>query len=224
MVELDPFILTFKLATVTTIILFLFSVPLAYWLTYSRYKIKHLVEALVSLPLILPPSVLGFYLLLAFSPQNAFGSFLEKYFDLRLVFTFEGLIVASILYSFPFMVQPIHNGLKMLPSSLLEASYTLGKGRRTTLLKVLLPNIRTSMITGCVLSFAHTVGEFGVVLMVGGNIPRETRVVSIALYDQVEAMNYGQANFYAITLLLFAFVTLFIVYLVNYRSRIHRPV
>jgi molybdate transport system permease protein len=220
MFQWDPFILTFKLATVTTVILFLLSVPLAYWLTYSRYKIKYVIEALVSLPLILPPSVLGFYLLLAFSPQNAFGKFLEQYFDLRLVFTFEGLIVASIIYSLPFMVQPIHNGLKLLPLSLVEASYTLGKGRLTTLLRVLLPNIRTSLITAIVLSFAHTVGEFGVVLMVGGNVPRETRVVSIALYDAVEAMNYEQANLYAITLLLFAFLTLLIVYLVNYRSRL----
>jgi molybdate transport system permease protein len=220
MFQWDPFILTFKLATVTTVILFLLSVPLAYWLTYSRYKIKYVIEALVSLPLILPPSVLGFYLLLAFSPQNAFGKFLEQYFDLRLVFTFEGLIVASIIYSLPFMVQPIHNGLKLLPLSLVEASYTLGKGRLTTLLRVLLPNIRTSLITAIVLSFAHTVGEFGVVLMVGGNVPRETRVVSIALYDAVEAMNYEQANLYAITLLLFAILTLLIVYLVNYRSRL----
>ena len=219
MIELDPFVLTFKLASVTTIILFLICVPLAYWLTYSRYKIKYVVEALVSLPLILPPSVLGFYLLIFFSPQNAFGIFLEQYFDLRLVFTFEGLVISSILYSLPFMVQPIYNGLKMLPASLLEASYTLGKGRLTTLLKVLMPNIRTSLITGIILSFAHTVGEFGVVLMVGGNIPRETRVVSIALYDEVEAMNYGKANLYAIILLLFAFLTLLIVYIVNYRSR-----
>jgi molybdate transport system permease protein len=222
MIEVDPFLLTFKLATVTTIILFIISIPLAYWLTFSRYKIKYVVEALVSLPLILPPSVLGFYLLLAFSPQNAFGQFLEKYFDLRLVFTFEGLIIASILYSLPFMVQPVHNGLKMLPSTLLEASYTLGKGRVITLLKVLLPNIRASLITGCVLSFAHTVGEFGVVLMVGGNIPRETRVVSIALYDEVEAMNYGLANMYAIVLLLFALFTLLVVYLVNSHSRFKR--
>ena len=220
MIEWAPFVLTFKLAAVTTALLFLMSVPLAYWLTYSRYKIKYVVEVLVSLPLILPPSVLGFYLLLAFSPQNAFGKFLEQYFDLRLVFTFEGLVIASILYSLPFMVQPIHGGLKMLPSSLLEASYTLGKGRLTTLFKVLLPNIRTSLITGIVLSFAHTVGEFGVVLMVGGNIPGETRVISIALYDEVEAMNYGKANLYAITLLLFAFLTLLIVYIVNYSSRL----
>jgi molybdate transport system permease protein len=219
MIDLDPFILTIKLAVITTIILFLIGVPLAYWLTYSRFKIKYAIEALVSLPLILPPSVLGFYLLIAFSPENAFGKFLQKYFDLRLVFTFEGLVIASILYSLPFMVQPIHSGLKMLPSSLIEASYTLGKGRLTTLLKVLLPNIRTSLITGSILSFAHTIGEFGVVLMVGGNIPKETRVVSIALYDEVEAMNYGKANLYAMTLLSFAFLTLLIVYLVNYRSR-----
>jgi molybdate transport system permease protein len=218
--EWDPFLLTFKLAAVTTVILFVVSIPLAYWLTYSRYKIKYIVETLVSLPLILPPSVLGFYLLLAFSPQNAFGKFLDQYFNVRLVFTFEGLVIASILYSLPFMVQPVHNGFRMLPSSLLEASYTLGKGRLTTLLKVLLPNIRTSLITGMVLSFAHTVGEFGVVLMVGGNIPAETRVVSIALYDQVEAMQYEQANIYAITLLGFAFLTLSVVYVVNYRHRI----
>jgi molybdate transport system permease protein len=224
MLQWDPFFLTLKLATVTTVILFLLSVPLAYWLTYSRYKIKYVIEALVSLPLILPPSVLGFYLLLAFSPGNTFGKFLEQYFDLRLVFTFEGLIVASILYSLPFMVQPIHSGLKLLPSSLVEASYTLGKGRLTTLLRVLLPNIRTSLITAIVLSFAHTVGEFGVVLMVGGNIPRETRVVSIALYDEVEAMNYQNANLYAMTLLIFAFLTLLIVYLVNYRSRMSKVI
>lgn len=224
MIELAPFILTFKLAVITTIVLFIVSVPLAYWLTYSHYKIKYAVEGLVSLPLILPPSVLGFYLLLAFSPQNSFGKFLERYLDLRLVFTFEGLVVASILYSLPFMVQPIHNGFKMLPSSLHEASYTLGKGKATTLFKVLLPNIQTSLITGCILSFAHTVGEFGVVLMVGGNIPRETRVVSIALYDEVEAMNYGQANLYAIILLLFALLTLLLVHIVNHRSRANRGI
>jgi molybdate transport system permease protein len=218
--EWDPFILTFKLAAVTTVVLFALCIPLAYWLTYSRYKIKYVIETLVSLPLILPPSVLGFYLLLAFSPQNAFGKFLDRYFDVRLVFTFEGLVIASILYSLPFMVQPVHNGFRMLPSSLLEASYTLGKGRTTTLIKVLLPNIRTSLITGTVLSFAHTVGEFGVVLMVGGNIPAETRVVSIALYDKVEAMQYEQANIYAITLLGFAFLTLSIVYMVNHRHRL----
>ena len=185
MIDLDPFLLTLKLATVTTVILFLVSVPLAHWLTFSKYKIKYVVEALVSLPLILPPSVLGFYVLLAFSPQNAFGKFLDRYFDVRLVFTFEGLVIASILYSLPFMVQPIYNGLRMVPASLLDASYSLGKSRLTTLIRILLPNARSGLITGIVLSFAHTVGEFGVVLMVGGNIPNETRVISIALYDEV---------------------------------------
>ena len=224
MIDAHPIFLTLKLAAVTTIILFFVSVLLAYWLTFSRNKIKFVVEALVSLPLILPPSVLGFYLLLAFSPQNVFGSFLERYFNLRLVFTFEGLVIASILYSLPFMVQPIYNGLKMVPQSIIEASYTLGKGRVTTLVRVLLPNVRSSVITGIVLAFAHTVGEFGVVLMVGGNIPRETRVVSIALYDEVEAMNYAQANMYAVTLLAFALLTLSIVYLVNSPSRVNRVV
>lgn len=224
MIDMDPFVLTMKLATVTTVVLFIVSIPLAHWLAYSTYKIKYVVEALVSLPLILPPSVLGFYLLLAFSPQNAFGNFLDRYFDVRLVFTFEGLVIASILYSLPFMVQPIYNGLKMVPLSLIEASYSLGKGRLTTLLKILLPNARSGLITGIVLSFAHTVGEFGVVLMVGGNIPGETRVVSIALYDEVEAMNYAQANLYAIVLLAFALLTLSIVYLVNASSRINKVI
>jgi molybdate transport system permease protein len=224
MIDLVPFALTLKLASVTTIILFFVSIPLAHWLVFSRYKIKYFVEALVSLPLILPPSVLGFYLLLGFSPQNAFGNFLDQYFDVRLVFTFEGLVIASIIYSLPFMVQPIYNGLRSVPRTLIEASYTLGKGRFTTLLRILLPNARPGIITGLVLTFAHTVGEFGVVLMVGGNIPAETRVVSIALYDEVEAMNYAQANTYAIVLLVFALLTLCIVYLVNASSRVNKVI
>jgi molybdate transport system permease protein len=224
MIDLVPFALTLKLASVTTIILFFVSIPLAHWLVFSRFKIKYFVEALVSLPLILPPSVLGFYLLLGFSPQNAFGNFLDQYFDVRLVFTFEGLVIASIIYSLPFMVQPIYNGLRSVPTTLIEASYTLGKGRFTTLLRILLPNARPGIITGLVLTFAHTVGEFGVVLMVGGNIPAETRVVSIALYDEVEAMNYAQANTYAIVLLVFALLTLCIVYLVNASSRVNKVI
>jgi molybdate transport system permease protein len=224
MIDLSPFALTLKLASVTTIILFFVSIPLAYWLVYSKFKIKYFVEAVVSLPLILPPSVLGFYLLLGFSPQNAFGNFLDRYLDLRLVFTFEGLVIASIIYSLPFMVQPIYNGLRSVPTTLIEASYTLGKGRVTTLLKILLPNARPGILTGIVLTFAHTVGEFGVVLMVGGNIPGQTRVVSIALYDQVEAMNYAEANTYAIVLLMFAMLTLSIVYFVNASSKINKVI
>jgi molybdate transport system permease protein len=163
----------------------------------------------------LPPSVLGFYLLVAFSPQNAFGEFLNQYFDVQLVFTFEGLIIASVLYSLPFMVHPIQAGLKNLPISLKEASFTLGKSKFTTLVKILLPNIKTSILTGIVLTFAHTVGEFGVVLMIGGSIPEETKVASIAVYDEVQAMNYDAANMYAGILFIFTFSVLLGVYLIN---------
>ena len=155
---------------------------------------------------------------LAFSPGYAFGNFLGQYFNLRLVFTFEGLVIASVLYSLPFMVNPVLAGFRGLPSSLKEASFTLGKSRRTTLFKILLPNIGASLLSGLVMTFAHTLGEFGVVLMVGGNIPKQTRVVSIAIYDEVESMNYQQANVYAIILLAFTFLILLSVYLVNNRK------
>lgn len=217
MLEPGPFLLTFMLATVTTLLLFVMSLPLSWWLATASFRFKFLIEALVSVPLILPPSVIGFYLLMMFSPRNAFGGFLEQYFDLRLVFTFPSLIVASIVYSLPFMIQPILTGFRMLPSSLAEVSYTLGKSKWTTLLKVQLPNMKASLITGCILTFAHTVGEFGVVLMVGGNIPGETRVVSVAIYDAVEAMDYGRANTYSAILLIFSFLLLVSVYLVNQR-------
>lgn len=219
MLDFGPFILTLKLALTTTVLLFVMGVPIAYWLAYSQSRGKVLAEALVALPIVLPPSVLGFYLLLAFSPQNAFGAWLDRYLDLRLVFTFPGLVIASLIYSLPFMVQPIQSGFQQLPRSLMEASYTLGKGRITTLFRVLLPNVKTAVITGCILAFAHTIGEFGVVLMVGGNIPGETRVVSIAIYDEVEAMNYGSAGVYSAILLAFSFLVLATVYLINFNHR-----
>jgi molybdate ABC transporter, permease protein len=195
----------------------LISLPFSWWLSGTAFRWKFLIEALVSIPLILPPSVIGFYLLMAFSPGNALGRFLDQFFDLRLVFTFEGLIVASLVYSLPFMVQPLLTGFRMLPSTLTDVSYTLGKSKWTTLLRVQLPNMKASIITGCILTFAHTVGEFGVVLMVGGNIPGETRVVSVAIYDAVEAMDYGKANTYSAVLLVFSFVLLVCVYLINQR-------
>lgn len=211
----DPLILTFKLALVTTIILLLLSIPLAYWLAYSRARLKPVVETLVSMPLVLPPTVLGFYFLIAFSPRNAFGSLLEDWFGLQLIFSFPGLVLASVFYSLPFMVQPLQSGLSSLPASLKEASYLMGNSKLRTLLRVLLPNIRPALLTGIVLSFAHTVGEFGVVLMIGGNIPGQTRVASIAIYDEVEAMNYGAANFYSAILFVATFLILLLVYLVN---------
>ena len=196
MLDFEPFYLTLKLALTTTLVLFIICTPIAYWLAFSRSRFKVLIEAFVGLPLVLPPSVLGFYLLLAFSPENSFGKFLEMHFDIRLVFTFPGLVIASVIYSLPFMIQPIQSGFRMVPDALIETAYTLGKSKLTTLIKVLIPNIKTALLTGCILSFAHTIGEFGVVLMVGGNIPKETRMISVAIYDEVEAMNYHQANVY----------------------------
>ncbi|KIM11960.1 MAG: molybdenum ABC transporter permease [Sulfuricurvum sp. PC08-66] len=208
-------LLTFELAGIVTLILLSIGIPLGYYLSQTRSRLKPALEAIVSMPLVLPPSVLGFYLLLAFSPKNAFGAWLDSTFDLRLVFSFEGLIVASVIFSLPFMVHPIQSGFTALPPSLKEAAYTLGKTPLQTLWKVLLPNIKPSLLTGMVITFAHTVGEFGVVLMIGGNIAGETRVASIAIYDEVEALNYDLANQYAFTLFVISFAILLFVYAVN---------
>ncbi len=210
-----PIILSFQLALVTTICLLIIGIPLAYWLSESRSRIKPILEATVSLPLVLPPTVIGFYLLLAFSPDSSLGYFLKTYLGLDLIFSFTGLVVGSIIYSLPFMIHPIQAGLSNLPKNLAEASYVLGKSRWTTLKHVLIPNIKPTVFTGIVLSFAHTLGEFGVVLMIGGNIPGQTRVASIAIYDQVEAMNYAAAHRYALILLVLSFVILLLVYVVN---------
>ncbi|WP_367392409.1 molybdate ABC transporter permease subunit [Lewinella sp. LCG006] len=215
MIDWTPLLLTFRLALITTLLLLVVSIPLAYWLAYSRNRIKPVIEALVSMPLVLPPTVLGFYLLVAFSPANGFGSWLDEHLGLRLVFSFEGLVLASMLYSLPFMVHPIQSGLSNLSPSLKEAAYVLGKSRWTTLRRVLLPNIKPSLLTGIVLAFAHTIGEFGVVLMIGGNIPGVTKVAAIAVYDEVESMNYAAANSYSLVLFLLTFLILLLVYLFN---------
>lgn len=215
MIELAPLWLTLKLALSTTLILFIIAVPLANWLSADRGAFKVVVQAIVSMPLVLPPTVIGFYLLLAFSPANVFGRWLEQWLNIRLVFSFSGLLIASVIYSFPFMVHPIRSGLSSLPPSLKEAAYSLGKTRWQTLTRVLLPNIKPSLLTGIVLTFAHTVGEFGVVLMIGGNMPGKTRTASIAIYDEVEAFNYHNANVYAGILMALSFVVLLILYSFN---------
>ncbi len=215
MIDWDPLILTFELASVTTFILLFISVPLAYWLSESKSRIKPVIETIVSMPLVLPPTVLGFYLLLAFSPGDGLGQWLDEYLGLRLVFSFEGLVFASILYSLPFMVHPIQSGLSSLSGTLKEASYVLGKSKFHTLMKVLLPNIKPSILTGIILSFAHTIGEFGVVLMIGGNMPGKTKVASIAIYDEVESLNYSAANTYSLILIFFCFIILLLVYVIN---------
>ena len=215
MIDWQPLLLTLKLALVSTTVLLVVAIPFAWWLAYSKKRIKLVIETLVSMPLVLPPTVLGFYLLVAFSPNNSFGAWLQDVLGLQLLFSFEGLVVASVIYSLPFMVHPIQSGLTNLPTSLRDAAYVMGKSPLTTLLKVLLPNIKPALLTGIVLTFAHTVGEFGVVLMIGGNMPGKTKVASIAIYDEVEALNYGAANIYSLILFAVTFAILLAVYLVN---------
>jgi molybdate transport system permease protein len=208
-------LLTFKLALSTTAILFILGLPIARWLAYSRFRLKPVIEALVSMPMVLPPSVIGYYMLVLYSPRGAFGALLDRVFDVRLAFSFEGVLIASVVFSLPFMVQPLQNGLRALPDSLREASYTLGKSKLTTFLRVLLPNIKPSIITAVALTFAHSIGEFGVVLMVGGNMPGKTRVASIAIYDEVQSLNFATANKYAFILFIISLALLTTIYSVN---------
>ena len=215
MIDWTPIILSLQLGLCTTLLLLILSLPIAYWLSSTDSRLKPIVETVVSMPLVLPPTVIGFYLLIAFSPANAFGAWIDKYLGLQFVFSFEGLVLASIIYSLPFMVHPLQSGLSGLPRQLKEVSYVLGKSKLETLFRVLLPNIKPSILTGIVLAFAHTLGEFGVVLMIGGNIPGETRVASIAIYDEVEALNYSQAHFYSIVLIVLAFSILLLIYFIN---------
>ena len=205
--DLTPFILSFKLAGITTVILFLISLPLAWYLSQTKSKIKPLLEAITALPIVLPPSVLGFYILIAFS-----------YVDLA--FTFTGLVIASCFYSLPFMVQPLQGGFEGLNRNMIEASYISGKSKITTLLRVALPNIKPALLTALIITFAHTVGEFGVVLMIGGSIPNETKVASIAIYEMVEIMDYSTAHIYSAIMLILSFVVLLGVYIFNRQSRI----
>ncbi|MFQ3579686.1 MAG: molybdate ABC transporter permease subunit [Bacteroidales bacterium] len=216
---IQTLLLTGKLAVYSTPILLVVSLPVSYWLSYSKFRLKHFVEAIISMPMVLPPSVIGYYILVLYSPQNWFGAWLANTFNARLAFTFEGLLVASVLFNLPFMIQPLCNGMRALPHCLLEASYTLGKSKITTFFKVLLPNIKPSIITAVALTFAHTIGEFGIVLMVGGNIPGETRVASIAIYDEVQALNFDVANRYAFILFSISLVLLTLIYSINKKQK-----
>lgn len=213
--DLTPIWLTLKLATVTTLCLLAIGLPLGWWLSKGRSVFKVIVEALVTMPLVLPPSVLGFYLLIAFSPQHGLGKWLQQTFNIQFVFSFQGLVLASVIYSMPFMVGPIKSALQQLPVSLSQASWSLGKTKWQTFINVLLPNIKPSVLTAIVLSFAHTLGEFGVVLMIGGNIPNVTRVASIAVYDSVEQMDYSTANAYSLILFCITFVMVIGVFVFN---------
>lgn len=214
----QAFALTAKLATLTSLILFVASVPLALWVAFSRRRWKFLIEAFLGMPLVLPPTVLGLYLLVAFGSGTALGRWYERITGGTLAFTFSGLVVASVLYSMPFAVQPMIAGFRGVDQKLVDAARTLGAGKWRIHLHIVLPLAWPALLTGVMLSFAHTVGEFGVVLMVGGNIPGATRTLSIDIYDQVQSLNYASANQTALVLLIFSYTLLCVVYGVNRRT------
>jgi molybdate transport system permease protein len=209
--------LSLVLATATSLILLVLGLPIAYWLASSRWRFKFLVEALVALPLVLPPTVLGFYVLLMIGPRGPVGRLVESLGGARLAFSFEGLLLASVLYSLPFAVQPFAAAIAGVDRRLIEASYCLGASETRTFLRVVAPLALPGIVSGMVLSFAHTLGEFGVVLMVGGNLPGETRTVSIAIYDQVQALDYSGAFLTSTLLLLVSFAVLAVTYLLQRR-------
>ncbi len=211
----SPIGLSLKLATITTLLLLFIGLPMAYWLSKGRSVTRIILQALITMPLVLPPSVLGFYLLIAFSPRHGAGQWLHQLLGIQFVFSFPGLVLASVIYSLPFMVGPIQSALQQLPAALAQASYTLGKSEKQTFIHILLPNIRASVLTAMVMTFAHTLGEFGVVLMIGGNIPGVTKVASIAIYDSVENMDYHTANNYSLLLFAITFLMVTAVFIFN---------
>lgn len=210
-------VLTVKLATMTALALLVVGLPIAYWVSFSRWRWKFLVESVVALPLVLPPTVLGFYILVAIGPHSPVGQFYESLVGHPLPFTFEGLLIASVLYSLPFAVQPFATAFDQVDRRLIEMSWTLGVSRLGTFFKLILPMSLAGVVTGFVLSFAHTLGEFGVVLMVGGNIEGVTRTVSIDIYDEVQALNYAGAAKTALLLLAVSYCILLSVYVLNRR-------
>ena len=204
--------LTLKLASLTTLLLMIVAPPLAWWLARSQTKIRPLIESLVALPLVLPPTVLGFYLLIAFSPEHFLGEWWLSFNDTSLAFSFTGLVIASVIYSLPFVVQPLQSAFVHLDKSYLEVSATLGYGKYERLYKIIFPMLLPSFIIAGALGFAHTIGEFGVVLMIGGNIPGETQVLSILLFDHVESLQYSAAHQLSFILLAFSTSLLVVIY------------
>jgi molybdate transport system permease protein len=218
MIDFSPMILSFKLALLCTIILTITGVPLSYWLSFKNSYSRMFMRSTVMLPLIIPPSVLGFYFLILWSPFSPVGHFLETVLHARLVFSFAGLVIASSIAGIPFMLNPLIAGFESLSPSLREASISLGKGETETLYRVLLPAIKPSLFIGIVMTFIHTFGEFGLVLMLGGKIPGKTLTASIALYDHVEALEYAQAHIYAAVITFSAFISLLLLFILNART------
>jgi molybdate transport system permease protein len=219
----EAFWLSARLATIVSFVLLAIGIPAAYWLTYSRWRWKFLVEAAVALPIVLPPTVLGFYVLVALGSRSPIGRWWESMTGHTLAFTFEGLVIGSLLYSLPFAVQPFAAAFGAVDQKLLNASASLGHSPIQTFRRVVIPLSKAGLVTGFTLSFAHTLGEFGVVLMVGGNIPGVTRTISIDIYDRVQDAQYASANSTALLLLLVSFLLLSIVYGVNRRAWVVGP-
>ncbi len=219
--DYQPIILTLKLATTTVIVLLIIGVPISWWLAHTKSRIRPIIEAVVALPLVLPPTVLGFYLLIMLGPNGWLGKPVAALTGSPLSFSFAGLVIASTLYSLPFVVQPLHTTFESIGKGPLEAAWTLGASKRDAFWTVATPLALRGYITAIVLGFAHTLGEFGVVLMVGGSIPGKTKVISIEIYDRVEIMEYTQAHILSGGLLLFSFAVLLIVYSVNRRLPIN---
>ena len=215
--NIDPLLLSFRLALWVAVVLLMIAVPVAYWLAYSRWRGKFLLESIVALPLVLPPTVLGFYALLAMGPRGPLGNLWMALFGHGLAFTFTGLVLASVVYSFPFAVQPLVAAFEAIDRKLLDASAVLGAGKWRTFRCIILPLSLPGIVTAFVLSFAHTLGEFGVVLMVGGNLAGVTRTVSIDIYDRVQSLEFAEANHLALLLLAISFAVLCVVYGVNRR-------
>lgn len=213
--DIVPVMVTIKLATITCVILLVAGTPLAWWLSQTQNRFKTVIESIVALPLVLPPTVLGFYLLLALSPQGFMGELWSYVSDSTLSFSFTGLVIGSVIYSMPFVVQPLQASFEMVGKSLQQAAHSLGAHPLDTFINVILPLSKRGFLVAITLGFAHTVGEFGVVLMIGGNIPEVTQVLSIVIYDHVEALEYADAHAYSVGLLLFSFVVLFLTYSFN---------
>jgi len=220
--DLIALVITLKLALVSTLVLLLFGTPLAWWLARTRWRFKFLLEAMIALPLVLPPTVLGFYLLLALGPNGPLGALMTALGGQPLAFTFSGLVIGSVIYSLPFVVQPLQDAFAGIGKRPLEVAATLRAGPVDRFFTVAVPMARAGFFTAAVLGFAHTLGEFGVVLMIGGNIPGQTQVVSIAVYDHVESLQYANAHWLSAALLLLSFLMLVAVYALNRRLRVLR--
>ncbi len=222
--DMTPVWITVKLSAMTVALLLLAGTPLAWWLAFSRSRIKPVIEAITALPLVLPPTVLGYYLLVALGPNGIPGSWWAGWSGQPLAFSFAGILIASCLYSLPFVVQPLQAAFEGMGRQSLEAAWTLGASRLRSFITIVIPQVRRGLLMAVVLGFAHTVGEFGVVLMVGGNIPGETQVISIAIFEQVEMLNFAAASRLSLGMLVFAFMVLWLVYSVNRRwHRVMQP-